>query len=618
MPVGPLRNAMQFSIFQKFRLLVLCIFVESIYYILALVPAAMITWLCAVFYSPKPALLAGATLFLVVLWANRPDPIDDRDAIAVAPGSVLHRWVTELSKTVGQCKIHHIVLTEELNASAYVSPGFLGFGARKTLRIGLPLLQYLSSDEVKSVVAHELGHFSRQHDRVGQWIYRVRYKWSIFLLSRRSEQDGFIQSLQKLAARRFIPAFLRQSSAWSHQCEYEADDCAKRAGLAKCLIDALVKMELHEHIQHHAMQKDWVQWKLQSDTPPQNILETILTKVQFYAEESFASTLTTAKTRPLSLYDTHPRLQQRADHLCVAIEPPQWNSVCAGVEAFPDSWAPIFRDYQTSWINKHQHSWCFDHYRMRWLHAEAEANPGDLVLQAVATASLSASTAALDALRAMVATHPSDAYLNYELGRALLEGNHEEGIQHLQTAIRLNKKIAAVALQRISDYHLSRDNADTIERSIRKLDAALGWTSRFIDENLWTRFANEPLEPLCATARNLFRDAISENPHIDGCWVGSLPSKQIDGFQFKINLVIFRMDGSVEFTPHSTEDHMRAHMAHLLETVIKPDELVYVKAVFYTEPMNPKLLQNINRYPGVCITQPQGPVNHNLVRIDVL
>ena len=609
---------MQFSASQKLRLLALCVLVEGIYYVLALVPAAAMTWLCSIFYAPKTAWLIGAVLFFVVLWTIQPGPVDDRDAITVASGSGLHHWVREISTKVAAGKIHHIVLTDDFNASASVSPGFLGLGTQRTLRIGLPLLHYLRSDEVKAIVAHELGHFSLKHNRAGQWVYRVRYKWSIFLLGRRSAQDGFVQSLQKLVARWFIPLILRQSSAWSHQCEYEADDCAQRAGLARSLINALVKIELHEHIQQHAMQPDWVRWKMQSNAPPQDILETTIKKVQHYAPQSFAPMLAATSARPSGLHDTHPRLQQRASHLSITIEPPQWHGNCAGAEVFPDDWTSIFQRHQASWVSKHQNSWCFSHYRLRWLQAQADANPHDLVLQAVAMASLSSSAAALDAMKALVADHPSDAYLNYELGCALLDGEHEEGVDYLQAAVRLNKKMAASALRRIFEHRVNGDCAHAIERSIRKLDAALHWTGNFIDEDLWIRFANEPLEPLSATARGLFRDAVSANSRIDGCWVGSLQSRQIDGHQFKINLVVFRMDGSGELSPHHTEDHMKAHMAHLLETVTRPDELACVKAVFYTEPLNPRLLQNINRHPEVCIAQPLGPVNQNVVRIDVL
>ncbi|WP_162240448.1 MULTISPECIES: M48 family metallopeptidase [unclassified Acidovorax] len=609
---------MQFPIVQKLKLIVLCLLAEGIYYILALVPVVPFTLLSAIFYPPTTALMIGATLFLVVVWAIQPDPIDDRDAMAVAPGSVLQQWVHALSAAVDGGRIHRIVLTDEVNASAYVSPGFMGLGARRTLRIGLPLLQCLSSHEVKAVVAHELGHFSRQHNRAGHWVYRVRYKWGIYLLAHRSDADGFIQSAQKLVARWFIPYFLHQSSAWSHQCEYEADACAQRAGLAGSLIDALVKVELHQHIEQHVMQQDWVQWKLQSDSPPPNILETTLEHIQRYAAPAFAPMLAAAQARPTRLYDTHPRLQQRADHLCVTIEPPQWHGVCAGAEAFPNDWASIFQAHQAAWVGKHRDAWYFAHYRLRWLQAQADAHPNDVALQAVAMASLSTSTTAVDALRALVADHPANAYLNYELGCALLDSDDEDGVDYLQAAVRLNKKMAVPALRRISEHRLQRDCAQAIERSIRKLDAALRWTDAFFDRDLWSRFANEPLEPLPAAARGLFRDAVRANPRIDGCWVGSLQSRPIDGHQFKINLVVFRMDGSGELSPHHTEDRMKAHMAHLLETVTRPDELTCVKAVFYTEPLNPRLLQNINKYPEVCIAQPLGALNQNVIRIDVL
>ena len=609
---------MPFAKFHALRLLALCVAVEGIYYALALVPAVALAWLAALFYAPEVALALGAVLFAVVVWALQPDPFDDRQAVPVAPGSALHRWVRELSAAVDGGRIHRIVLTDELNASAHVSPGWLGFRSRRTLSIGVPLLQCLGADEVRAIVAHELGHFSLRHNRAGQWVYRVRYKWSVFLLARRSEEDGFIESLQKLVARWFVPYFLRQSSAWSQQCEYEADECARWAGLARSLVDALVKLELHQHIAQHAMQPDWLHWKLHSPTPPEDILERVLGRVHAHAAQSFAPMLAAAGTRPAGLYDTHPRLAQRAQHLGVAVEAPQWPGRCAGAEAFAGEWPAVFARHQAAWVERQQDAWCFAHYRLRWLQVQAQAHPGDGVLQAVAAASLSPSAEALQTLRELAAGHPDDAFLAYELGAALLEADDDEGLAHLQRAVRLNKKIAVPALRKMLEHHLQRDCADAIERALRKLDAAQRWSDGFIDDRLWSRFAQESLEPLPAPARRLFRDAVGSNPRIDGCWVASLLSPLREGHQFRIHLVVFRMEVSGDAASHSGEEPMKAHLAQLLDTVTRPDELACVKAVFCTEPMNPRLLQNLARHADVCIAQPRQPLNQDLVRIDAL
>ena len=609
---------MQFSTFHKLRLLALCVFVEGVYYALALMPAAALAWLGALFYTPEVALALGAVLFVVVLRALQPDPFDDRDAVPVAPGSVLHDWVLELSEAVGGGKIHRIVLTDELNASAHVSPGWLGLGARRTLSVGLPLLLCLGKDEIRAIVAHELGHFSLMHNRAGQWIYRVRFKWSIFLLTQRSDEDGLIESLQKLVARWFVPFLLRQSSAWSQQCEYEADGCTRQAGLARSLVDALVKIELHAHVRRHAMQPDWLQWKLDAPTPPADIVERTQRSVQDHAAQSFAPMLAATDARPASLYDTHPRLAERAQHLGVAVELPLWPAWCAGAEAFPGEWPSLLKKHQTAWVERQRNAWCFAHYRLRWLQAEAQAHPGDVVLQAVAAASLSPSADALLALQALAATHPDDAYLRYEIGAALLDADDEEGISHLQAAVRMNKKMAVPALRRISDHHLERDSTEAIERSLRKLDAAQRWSDAFVEKDLWSRFTRESLEPLPTPARRLLSDAVSSHQRIDGCWVGSLQSRPREGCQFRIYLMVFRMDGTGDASPHLAEGSMKADMVHLLATITRPDELVCVKAVFYTEPLSPRLLENLTRHPEICITPPRQPLNQDLVRIDAL
>lgn len=606
-----------FSSAHKTKLVALAVFVEVFYLLLAFVPAAAMAILSGIVYGPERGPLIGLVLLVLVAWYIRPDPPDDRDDIQINKASRLHQAVQSLAAELDAPAIHEIVLNDDLNASAYVAPGFFApLGGRRKLTVGIPALWLLNADELKAVIAHELGHFSRQHDRMGQWIYRVQYKWGTTLLLRRTGNDGFVQSAQKLVAHRLIPYFLRESSAWSHQCEYDADAHAGRVNLAQPLVAALTKMEIHGYFwQNHARQA-LTQWQLEGDTPPRDILERIARMVQDQTHTSFEPALAYAKQHPRRLYDTHPRLHARAAALKVDINFPAHHGPCAGEVLFPDTWKDMLHGHQSRWIAKHEGTWRIAHYRLRWLAAQAKSEVDNAELQAIAAAALTASPEAQALLRTAVCEQPANAYLQYELGQCLLDAEDTSGLEHLQEAIQLNKKMAVACLGLIHGYHAERDSVERISRSLNRLDAAYRWTNSFCGDDLWARFCTEPLEALPSNGRDLFASAIENDVRIDGCWVGSLQSKVIGGYQFKIHLIVFRMDGASIHEPNKSEDHVRAQIASLLQTVVRPDELIRVKSVFFGEPLNPNLLGNLERHPGVCIVKPKRAFNENLIKID--
>ncbi len=608
---------LRFSNTQKLKLIVLAVFVEAFYLLLAFVPAAAIATLSAMVYGPQRGLLIGLILLVGVAWFIQPAPYDHRNDIQVDSDSGLHQAVRSLAADLDAPSIHDIVLNDDLNASAYVSQGYLAlFGMRRKLTVGIPLLRLLNANELKAVIAHELGHFSRRHDRLGQWIYRVQYKWGTYLLIRRSENDSFLESAQKLVAHRLIPYFLRQSSVWSHQCEYEADAHAHHIGLSRHLISALTKMEIHGYLWQYRVRQEVGQWQLQSATPPPDALERVSRMVQQHASASFGPAMVYAAQHPRPLHDTHPRLHERAQALQIEIGAPRDEGPCAGEVLLQDVWETVFDAHQSRWTTKHKDSWRFAHYRLQWLAAQVKLDTNNLELQAMAAAALSASPESLELLRTTIAGQPANAYLQYELGRCLLDANDASGLQHLQEAIKLNKKMAVASLQLVYGHHAERDSVALISRSLNRLDAAHRWTNSFCGDDLWARLCTEPLEALPETGRKLFANAIESDTRLDGCWVGSLQSRAIDGYQFKIHLIVFRLDGADIHEPNKSEDHVRAQMASLLQVVTRPDELVRVKSVFFEEPLNPNLLGNLERHPDVCIVKPKRPFNQNLIKID--
>lgn len=81
--------------------------------------------------------------------------------------------VRELAAAVGTRAPDEIVLGGEVNAAVEEDARFLGLvGGRRRLFIGVPLLLGLSPLQLRSVLAHELGHYSARHTALAPVTYR--------------------------------------------------------------------------------------------------------------------------------------------------------------------------------------------------------------------------------------------------------------------------------------------------------------------------------------------------------------------------------------------------------------------------------------------------------------
>ena len=156
----------------------------------------------------------------------------------------LFEVVDDVRRAAGAPPAHEILLTNDLNAAVVQVPRLGLFGWQKNyLILGLPLLQILSLDELRAVLAHEFGHLSGAHGRFGAWIYRVRAGWSRLNESlQREEHWG--QFLFVPFFNWYAPRFTAYSFVQARQQEYEADRLAAESVGAAQLANALVRLNL--------------------------------------------------------------------------------------------------------------------------------------------------------------------------------------------------------------------------------------------------------------------------------------------------------------------------------------------------------------------------------------
>jgi len=211
------------------------------FYILAVAIAAGLVYIpyAEVTYAhrihPKLAILCviGA---LAILWSVLP-----RFDKFESPGPQLTRdqhprlfqEIDGVAKSVNQAMPAEVFLVPDVNAWVTQRGGVMGFGSRRVMGLGLPLMRMLTKSQFRAVLAHEFGHYYGGDTKLGPWIYKTRGAIGRTL---ESLGDGSVLRLPFLA---YGKMFLRITHAISRRQEFVADELAARAIGSQALIGGL-------------------------------------------------------------------------------------------------------------------------------------------------------------------------------------------------------------------------------------------------------------------------------------------------------------------------------------------------------------------------------------------
>ncbi len=184
---------------------------------------------------PKIALVCVFAA-LAILWSVLP-----RFDKFNAPGPQLIRadhpeLFTELesvAKSVNQAMPAEVYLVPDVNAWVTQRGGLMGFGSRRVMGLGLPLMRILTRSQFRAVLAHEFGHYHGGDTKLGPWIYKTRNAIGRTLASL---GDG---SWLQLPFLWYGKMFLRITHAVSRRQEFVADELAARAVGSQALVGGL-------------------------------------------------------------------------------------------------------------------------------------------------------------------------------------------------------------------------------------------------------------------------------------------------------------------------------------------------------------------------------------------
>lgn len=232
-------------------------------------------WLCRAAYrglrgdmGPKGFFVALPAAFVALvllksLVALRRRRLDGLVEVTASSEPRLVAFVHRIADEVGAKRPKRIYLSDSVNAAVFFDVGFwnLIIPTKKNLELGLGLINVLSLDELKAVVAHEFGHFAQRSMGVGSWVYLAQSLVGD-LITRRDILDKGLDFLSRIDLRVAWVGWLMRLIVWSlralvehafrvllrinrllsQQMEFQADLVSVRAAGSDSLVHALHRL----------------------------------------------------------------------------------------------------------------------------------------------------------------------------------------------------------------------------------------------------------------------------------------------------------------------------------------------------------------------------------------
>ena len=426
--------------------------------------------------EPEPA-IACVILGLMVLFGGGyavlnallvKVPLPEGHAVTRAEAPELFRMLQDLQTELRSQPFHKVLIEPDCNAGVVQVPrlGVLGW-QRNYLLLGLPLMDALSPEQMRAVLAHEFTHLSREHGRLTHWLYRLRRSWQqIFDQISRPQPRGRV-SLRPLVARLvqfFWPRFNAHAFVLSRAHEYEADAVSARLTSAQNAGSALLRFNV---VLSQLEEQVWPEiFRLANDSPepPDNVFERLREAIRcgFTAEDGarwMAERLKMASTNS----DTHPCLNERLQALKVSPETSLSPLEQSAADVLLGNALPGVRaGVQKLWVKNTRERWRERHARANALkhrlssieqNGAREMDVDRLWDKAVALLDLEGGKTAIPLLRQIVSARPDHAYAQFHLGRLLLDENDSSGIACLEHAMTLDEQCFPHACSQIHNYY---------------------------------------------------------------------------------------------------------------------------------------------------------------------
>jgi len=237
-------------------------------------------------------------------------PVDERSQ------PELVALVRRVAREMGTEPPGHILLVPEVNAFVLQTGGLLGLRpGQRVMAIGLPLMEALTVDQLRGVVAHELGHYAGGDTRLGGLTYRAGAS-----IGRTIENlgDTWLGRLFAAYGRRYMVI----SQRVRRRQELTADAAAVRLAGRENHMTALRRIEVTSYALDHFVRRYLAPlWQRGCDA--ENAFDGYRALLADPTrQEELASLEVAAQEHTTSRYDSHPALAERLAHAGLLPEGP--------------------------------------------------------------------------------------------------------------------------------------------------------------------------------------------------------------------------------------------------------------------------------------------------------
>ncbi|WNG43420.1 M48 family metalloprotease [Archangium minus] len=397
------------------------------------------------------ALKVGLPLLLLVgavgkaLWV-RLSPPEGRELPRGPETEALWAEVEAVRQKLGGPVIHTLLLNDEFNAAIVQLPRFGLLGPTKNyLVLGLPLMQALSPEHFRAVLAHEFGHLSGAHGRTSAWVYRVRRTWGQ-VHETLEQQEGWGVAIFTRFFRWYAPFYAAYSFVLARSNEYEADRASADVVGRATAADALVAGELR-HAQLEERFWSLMNERATREPEPARPHSEMAAALKSELEPTLARKwLDRGLARSTDSTDTHPCLR---DRVCALGEEPRLPGRLerSAAETLLGAALPTFAaELDGGWRASVTEKWTqaygrAQEGRKRLAELESRSPEAPLSLEeewerASLTEDYRDAEAALPLFRRLLERSPGHVSAHFALGRLLLARGEEAGLGHLEEAMK--------------------------------------------------------------------------------------------------------------------------------------------------------------------------------------
>ncbi|QQS42551.1 MAG: M48 family metalloprotease [Acidobacteriota bacterium] len=401
----------------------------------------------------------------------------------------LFELLDEISEKIKAPVPDTVLIDSGFNASVMNTPRFLFFGSKTVLTLGLPLMEALSVENFRAVLAHEMGHISRRHGRYAGWIYQLRATWAHFLEEQEINGSSSIEFLYSRFVNWYMPFFNAYSFVLAREQEREADRMAAEMYGAATMAESLVVIHLKEAHYGEQFYKNIFDGARQNSSPPKDLFSALRRSLHRpFDETRDAVLLMNALTVVTDYSDTHPSLAERLELLGYKKEDngatgslPVQRGQTAAEFFLGDQAVELGRQFDASWETEMGASWNAAHQQWKELNARIEelrskheagtATTEEVFELADVTASQLGDTEESKRLfRGILENEPDHSGAKFALGNILINERDDEGVRLINEAAEKDFSLTQFACDILYSYFNATGRGEEALEYIRRSD----------------------------------------------------------------------------------------------------------------------------------------------------